>query len=95
MLLFATAAVLGIAFLFPRVLALPARWWMAFASLLNRISSAIILAIIFFAVITPMGFYRRMTKRKGLERAFDRQATTYWIEREDPSPRADTLHRPY
>jgi hypothetical protein len=95
MLLYAAAAVLGIAFLFPRVLAVPARWWMAFAAVLNKVSSALVLAIIYFAVITPMGLYRRITKRKGLDRAFDRRATTYWIEREDPSPRADTLHRQY
>ena len=94
-LLYAAAVVLGIGLLFPRALAAPARWWMALAALLNRVTSAIILTLIFFVVITPAALYKRLTRKDALQRGFDHGATTYWSDREEPSPRADTLRRQY
>jgi hypothetical protein len=79
----------------PRILSLPARAWLALAKALNRVTSAVVLAIIYLVVITPTGLYRRILKRDALQRAFDPAAPTYWADREGPSPSAETLPRQY
>ncbi len=79
----------------PRIVSAPARAWLALAALLNRTVSAVVLAIIYLVVITPMGLYRRLSRKNTLQRGFDATASTYWTDREEPSPRAETLPRQY
>jgi hypothetical protein len=90
-----TIALLLIGLFAPRVVSVPARAWMALAALLNRTVSAVVLAIIYVVVITPTGLYRRFSKKDPLQRSFDLAAPTYWTDREEPSPRAETLPRQY
>lgn len=68
---------------------------MLLADLLNRASSAIILAVVYLVVITPIGMYERLAKKDALQRALDRRAPTYWSDREEPNPRVNTLRRQY
>jgi hypothetical protein len=79
----------------PRIVSVPARAWLALAAFLNRTVSTVILAVIYIVVITPTGLYRRFSKKDPLERAFDPTVSTYWADREEPSPRAETLPRQY
>jgi hypothetical protein len=79
----------------PRIVSVPARAWLALGALLNRTVSAVVLAIIYLVVITPTGLYRRISRRGALQRGFDPTASTYWTDREEPSPRAETLPRQY
>jgi len=79
----------------PRIVSLPARAWLALSALLNRTVSAVVLAIIYLVVITPTGLYRRISRKDALQRRFDPTASTYWTDREEPSPRAETLPRQY
>jgi hypothetical protein len=79
----------------PQIVSVPARAWLALAALLNRTVSAVVLAIIYVVVITPTGLYRRLSRKDALQRGFDRTASTYWTDREEPSPRAETLPRQY
>src|SRR5262245_55513148 len=44
----------------PRALAIPYRGWMRFAELLARVVTTLILAIVFFLVVTPIGFWKRL-----------------------------------
>jgi hypothetical protein len=74
---------------------MPARAWLALAALLNRTVSAVVLAIIYLVVITPMGLYQRISRKDALQRGFDPSASTYWTDREEPSPHAETLPRQY
>lgn len=79
----------------PSALTWPARWWLALVAVLNRISSAIILSIVYFGVITPIGLFNRLRKRDSLQQVIDRRTATYWLDREAPAPRADTLRRQF
>lgn len=67
--------------------------WMRFGLLASRITTPLILGIVFFLVITPMGVVRQMMKRDALHRHFDKQATTY----RTPSTQApnNQLERPF
>ncbi|HVS81094.1 MAG TPA: SxtJ family membrane protein [Pyrinomonadaceae bacterium] len=44
---------------FPRALVLPNKAWMALAEALSFVSTRIILAFVFFVIITPIGFVKR------------------------------------
>ena len=46
--------------LVPRALVLPNRWWRSLAEALSFVSTRIILTVIFFALITPVGVVKRM-----------------------------------
>jgi hypothetical protein len=45
--------------LWPRALALPNRAWMAFAEALSFVMTRIILAVVFFGIVTPIGVVKR------------------------------------
>ena len=85
------AAFLAVAFLRPRILAPLNRLWMRFGLLLHRIVSPIVLGIMFFAVITPMGLLRRAFGWDPLRLRFDKEAKSYWVDRKPPGPPPETL----
>lgn len=54
--------------------------WMGSGALLGRLTSPLLLAVLFFFVFTPLGLLRRALGKDPLERRLDRDATTYWRE---------------
>ena len=47
--------------------------------------SHLLLGVIYFAVMTPIGLALRLCRRDPLERRFDRNAATYWVRHDPPS----------
>jgi hypothetical protein len=45
---------------YPRALVLPNRAWMALAHVLGFIMTRVILAIVFYLLVTPIGFFKRL-----------------------------------
>ena len=41
----------------------------------------LLLVIIFYLIVTPLGLVMRMLGRDPMQRKFDRSAASYWIER--------------
>ena len=66
----------------PRVLAPLNRLWAKFGLLLHRIISPVILAILFYGCITPIGFLMRFTGKDPLRLSSKRTAQSYWIVRD-------------
>ena len=82
----AVAAVfLVIAFAAPHVLKPLNRLWFRFGMLLSRIISPIVMGIIFFITVTPIGLIRRIKNPDPLNQAFDKDAESYWIVRDAAS----------
>ncbi len=54
------AALALLAIIFPKALVIPNRLWMGLARLLSIITTPIIMAVIFFLIITPFGLIRRL-----------------------------------
>jgi predicted membrane metal-binding protein len=76
----------------PKVLSPLNRLWTRFGLLLHKITSPIILGIMFFLVITPMGIIMRVLRKNDpLKMTIDHQCRTYWIERTPPGPRHDSF----
>jgi len=45
---------------FPRALVLPNKAWMGLAEVLSFVSTRVILALVFFGIVTPIGFIKRL-----------------------------------
>jgi multisubunit Na+/H+ antiporter MnhG subunit len=65
------------------------RAWMGLALLLGWVVSRILLAFIFYAVVTPIGLIARMNGKKFLDLTFPDRKDSYWILREKPFSREE------
>ena len=63
--------------IFPRALVYPNKAWMALAEVLSFISTRIILAFVYFAILTPIGVVKRLFGWDPLNRRAAR-GDTYW-----------------
>jgi hypothetical protein len=63
--------------LWPRALVLPNRAWMLLAGGLSFVTTRIILALVFFLLITPIGVLKRLSGWDPLSRRAARSAS-YW-----------------
>ena len=57
--------------------------WFKFGIFLGKIVSPLIMAIIFFIVVTPIGFIMRLLKKDILNLSFNNNKT-YWIKKDGP-----------
>ena len=71
----AVLVILGL--VFPRALYWPNKAWMALAEVLSYVSTRVILAIVFYLVITPIGLIKRLTGWDPLNRRAS-AAESYW-----------------
>lgn len=58
-------------------------WLLAFQPVSWSVSQ-LLLATVYYLVVTPIGVAMRLAGRDPLQRKFDRSAETYWIERKPP-----------
>lgn len=85
--LVATGAALAVAGVtVPRQLGPVQRVWMGLAQAISRLTTPIILGIVYYGVITPMGVLRRTIGRSPLRRS--KTVSTCWVGRKD-APRSD------
>jgi hypothetical protein len=76
---------------FPAMLSPLNRLWMRFGLLLHRIVSPLVLGIMFFGVIMPIGLLMRLLGKDPLRLRLDKAAGSYWIERRPPGPAPETF----
>jgi hypothetical protein len=50
--------------------------------MLSKVLGRIVMAILFFAVVTPVGLVMRTAGRDPLRRRLDREASSYWLVRD-------------
>jgi len=56
--------------------------WIGFSLILGFVMSRIILSVLFFLVVTPIGLIAKLVGKKFMPLGFDKNATTYWEKRE-------------
>ena len=82
---FALAIVLLIlSIFFPKILIFPNKLWFKFCLLLGNIISPIIMAIIYFLTVTPIGIIMRIAGKDLLQQKINKQLKSYWIKRKEP-----------
>jgi hypothetical protein len=58
------------------------RAWMGLAAVLGFFTSRLILSVLFYLVVTPIGLTMRLLGKDLLNQRWDRKTSTYWIKRE-------------
>jgi len=84
--LLAAGVFAALAVLMPRVLQPLNILWFRFGISLHHIVTPMILGLMFFLVITPIGILLRVIGNRPLNLRFDRGSRTYWIPRDPPGP---------
>jgi len=67
------------------------RAWMAFGFVANIVVSSVLMAVIFYGVITPLAWALRRIGQDPLRLRFDSGAASYWLERRPPGPAPETM----
>ncbi len=69
--------------------------WFKFGQALHRVTSPLIMGLLFFTTVTPTALLMRLFGKDPLNRRFDAQAESYWIIREPPGPAPDSLRNQF
>ena len=80
-----------LAFFFSRLLTPFNFWWSRFGYILSRIMNTIILGLIFFVVITPIGLLMRLFSPPSPMKTFSTDKKTYWVFRKPPGPAPESI----
>ena len=83
------------AFLAPRLLAPLNRLWARFGDLLHKITTPLVMGLLFFGALTPVASILRLSGKDPLRLKRDSKAASYWIERRPPGPAPDSLHQAF
>lgn len=68
----------------PAVLRPVHKLWMGLAFVLGWFMSRLILSLVYYLVLTPIGLAMRVRGKDFLNKKIDREASTYWIKRPKP-----------
>jgi hypothetical protein len=93
---FSLAALFALlAYAAPGLLAPLNRLWAKFGRLLHAIVSPLVLGILFYGCITPIGLLMRLAGKDPMRRKFEPAAKSYWIVREPPGPAPETFRNQF
>jgi hypothetical protein len=90
-----SGAFLAAALFFPRWLTPLNRAWFKLGLALNTIVSPVVMGVLFFGAVVPLGWYLRMKGKDLLSLDPDPEAATYWIPRDPPGPPPGTLTKQF
>ncbi len=83
------AIIIGLAEFSPTRLRYFHQAWMSFSLVLGEIVRPVVLAILFYLVLTPLGLLQRLAGKRELDLAFRTGAKSYWKARTTRRPPAD------
>lgn len=83
------------ALIWPAALAPLNRVWFRFGMLLHKIVNPVVLGLMFFVVITPVGLFIRLFGGKLMALNFDKSQPSYWVRRSPPGPEADSIRNQF
>ena len=89
------ALFVGAALISPRVLAPLNRIWFRFGLLLHKVVSPLVMALIFFGAVTPIGLLMRACGQRPIALRGDRAATSYWLPRREGTPAPGSMVKQY
>ena len=79
----------------PAVLAPLNRVWTRIGLLMHKVVNPLVLGLMFYVVITPVGLFLRAVGKDPLRLKLDPDATSYWIKRSQPGPSPETMKRQF
>ena len=60
------------------------QFWFKFGMLLGNIIAPIVMGVVFFIVVTPIGLFMRIMNKDLLNKKYDKNKKSYWIIRGKP-----------
>lgn len=87
--------VLLVALACPRVLRPFNIAWFRFGLLLHKVVSPLIMGLVFYLTVTPIGLVMRLLGKRPLNLKLDPAAASYWIERKPPGPAPGSFGNQY
>jgi hypothetical protein len=69
--------------------------WIRVGALLHRVVTPVVMGIVFFLAVVPIALIMRALAKDPLRLRRNRDAKTYWIERQPPGPAPQTMIRQF
>ena len=73
-----------LAYVAPQYLSVPNKLWFKLGFLLGAVVSPIVMALIYYSTVVPIGIFMKLLGKDLLNKKLDNSAKTYWIERDQP-----------
>ena len=89
------AVFLALTFLAPQILTPLNRLWFKFGLLLSKIITPIVMGLIFFVTVVPIGLIRRIRNPDPLNQKFDPDADSYWIQRDPEMDKQTSMRKQF
>jgi hypothetical protein len=89
------AVLIGCALLRPQLLSAPNRLWLKLGLLMHWIVNPIIMAILFYGTILPVGLLMRALGKDPLRLRLDKTATSYWLPRSDERSPSEAMRQQF
>jgi hypothetical protein len=84
-----------VAIAFPSLLGPFNRAWFKFGLLLGQVVNPVILGLVFFLVVTPMGIVRRLLGKDSLHLKPKPNLKSYWIDRNPAGPKLGSMTKQF
>ena len=84
-----------VAITFPYLLGPLNRTWFKFGLLLGQAVNPVILGVVFFLVVTPIGISRRLLGKDSLHLKPKPNLKSYWIDRDPPGPKVGSMKKQF
>ncbi len=89
------AAFLLLAFVAPRLLR-PLNWlWFQFGLMLHKVTNPLIMGLLFFIAMLPIGLLMRVLGKRPLALDFNPTAASYWVKREPAGPTGESYKKQF
>ncbi|MCK9280496.1 MAG: SxtJ family membrane protein [Melioribacteraceae bacterium] len=89
------AVLLLLAFAAPRALKYFYIAWMTLAAILGFIMTRLILSLLFYIIITPIGIILRLTGKDLLDMKWDKSKNSYWIKKSSGDYKPENTEKQY
>jgi hypothetical protein len=86
-----SAGFLGVTFTAPAILRPLNILWLKFGLLLSKIVNPVVMGLLFFTVITPIGLILRARGKDLLRMKRDPSAASYWIPKSEADPETSSM----
>ena len=73
----------------------PNRIWLKLGLVLHRIVNPVIMAILFYGTLLPIGLLMRLLGKDPLRLRLDKKAVSYWLTRSDERPPSEAMRQQF
>ncbi len=79
----------------PQILTPLNRLWTKLGLLMHRVVNPVVMAAMYYGVVTPTGLVMRALGKDLLKLRRDPAATTYWVTRDNPGSRGESMRQQF